>query len=107
MRTVRIALPLRPGGCKPRLLLAAVHQLGHGAAAIVPDVVAALLCVAELLECVVVDGALLAQALAQLCRCAFVNGEVLVHHDAVVAGGAREGYEPAMHFLRYDGGRAR
>lgn len=105
MRPVGILLPLRCGRIQPRFLSALGDELAHRPAPVVSNIIAALtlttlgLAIGELL--------LLAHFRSQSLGGVFVNAEVSIDHDAVIALCAVEGDEPAVHFLCDDGGGPR
>ena len=101
MRSVRILLPLRRGRIQPRFRSTLGDELAHRPAPVVSNIIAALtlatlgLAVGKLL--------LLAHLGSESLGGVFVNAEVRIDHDAVIALCAVEGDEPAVHFLCDDG----
>jgi hypothetical protein len=97
MRPIRILLPLRRGRIQTSLLSTLCDELAHRPAPVISNIIATLslatprIAVGELL--------LLADFRSESLGGVFINTEVRIDHDAIIALCAIEGDEPAVHFL--------
>lgn len=101
MRPVWIFLPLRRGSIQPRFFSTLGDELAHGSAPVVSNAITTFtlttlgLTIGELL--------LLAPLRSESLGGIFVDAEIWIDHNAIIALCAFEGNEPAVHFLCDDG----